>query len=115
MLSDRNFIHWFAAWHAHNKLLQVRFMSKPFIIDPRSSIYSQQFEHCQTDLVFLGDPSKVSSGSKPSDSVPNRATSPCFSSESAAPAVATSSAHYVPYSKDLCPTSSFRTMGSDTL
>src|SRR6266481_6700452 len=78
MLSDRNFIHWFTAWHAYNKLLWVHFISKPFIIDPRSSIYSEQFEHCRTDLVFLGDLSKGSSGSKPLDSMPNRVASPCF-------------------------------------
>ena len=33
MVSDCRFSLWVLAWHAHDKLLRVHFMSKPFVID----------------------------------------------------------------------------------
>ena len=44
MISDHHFSLWFPAWRAHDKLLQVRFMSKPFIIDTKNFAYLHQFE-----------------------------------------------------------------------
>src|SRR5882724_13682317 len=44
MSTDCEFLNWAPAWHAHDHLLHSHFILKPFILDPSSPIYKQQFE-----------------------------------------------------------------------
>ena len=114
MISDRHFSNWFSAWRAHDRLLRVRFMSKPFIIDTRSPAYREQFERCHTDFSILGDsnppqtiPRLVSSFSpRPSSSIQRLPSPP--------PLSPLPSPRYAPYAKDHLP-SSFRPSDAQTL
>jgi len=44
MISDRGFVEWALAWHAHDRLLCSCFMQKPFILDVSSPAYEKQLE-----------------------------------------------------------------------
>src|SRR6266481_4733340 len=47
MISDVSFSTWFSAWQEHNRLLQVKFMADPFIVNPNHSSYANQLEQCR--------------------------------------------------------------------
>ena len=47
MMSDKKISTWFVTWRKHDKLLHVRFMIDPFMIDPNQASYIHQLECCR--------------------------------------------------------------------
>ena len=109
MFSDRHFSQWYPAWRAHDKLLRVRFMTRPFIIDPKGLIYAQQFECCRTDLALLGDPCALSTASTSTNSLNDRhpISRPGDVNFRSTGSSSMSSSRYVPYDKENRQNSSF--------
>ena len=117
MLSDCHFSQWYPAWQAHDKLLRVRFMTRPFIIDLKGLVYAQQFERCRTDLALLGDPHASSTASTSTASLNDRHPISWqgdvnFRSTGSS---SMSSSRYVPYDKENHQNSSFRPSETTTL
>src|SRR5882672_12804756 len=98
MVSDRGFIDWSQACHAHDHLLHSRFMLKPFVLDVSSPAYEKQFEHCKLDQALLGNNGRprdyMRPGSHPSDASNSPADLQHHESDSRA-----SSPRYNPYPK----------------
>ena len=106
MISDQCFSCWFPAWCAHNRLIQLKFTDKSFIIDPKAIAYIQQFKCCRTDL--LGDsPSTFSLSTTTNASL---VLMQCGPSPSWQPGAAL---RYAPYNKPVSPAPSFHL--TDTL
>ena len=114
MISDRHFSNWFSAWRAHDRLLRVCFMSKPFIIDTRSPAYREQFERCCTDFSILGDSNPPQAIPRPVGSFSPRPSSSIRRLPSPPPPSPSPSPRYAPYAKDCLP-SSFCTSDAQTL
>ena len=105
MISDRHFSHWYPAWRAHDRLLRIRFMSKPFVIDTKSPPYKEQFERCRTDFSILGDPNAPHTAEKVPSSFSFRPSSTTRPPSSPPPPSPLPSPRYAPYAKDLHPAS----------
>jgi len=52
MWADESFSCSAKAWHTHNKQLHAHFIAKPFILDPKSTIYCQGLMRVQTDTAI---------------------------------------------------------------
>jgi len=52
MWADETFSHSAKAWHAHDKQLHTHFIAKPFILDPKGTIYCQGLMRAQTDTAI---------------------------------------------------------------
>ena len=67
------------AWHRHNRNLRVQFMIQPYIIDPASVIYNQQYEWIRINLLSnaVKAPS-ASHGDTPSQHYPSLPSSSSF-------------------------------------
>ena len=100
MVSDRHFSLWFPAWHAHDKLLRVRFMSKPFVIDTKNFAYLHQFERCRTDHAYLSDFGSCHSASSTSSTPSPHPTRPSLAVDSPAAQSRSPSPCYSPYEKE---------------
>ena len=98
-------------------LLRMRFMTRPFVIDPKGLVYAQQFEHCRTDFAILGDPRGSSTASTLTASSNDRhpIVRPRDVNFRSTGSSSLPSSRYVPYDKENCQNSSFHPSETTTL
>jgi len=52
MWADDAFSHSARAWHTHDKQMCTQFVARPFILDPKGSIYCQGLMRAWTDMAL---------------------------------------------------------------
>src|SRR6266481_6318774 len=85
MTGDADLIKWCPAWCVHDRQLHAQFATWPFLMDPNSTTYVQQFERAHVNM--LADTSPHTNCLSRNDT-----SHPPFPPQQ-------SSAHYLPYDR----------------